>query len=126
MSDSQFVASAPAYEVFTERDVMMPLRDGVCVATDLYFPAQGARKLDGPWPAVMVRTPYDKTNHTAGCRFYAERGYVAVAQDVRGRYASAGEFYAFPNEGPDRYDAVEWVAAQPWCNGRGGAFGASD
>ncbi len=125
MSDSQFVASAPAYEVVTERDVMMPLRDGVCVATDLYFPAQGARKLDGPWPAVMVRTPYDKTNHTAGCRFYAERGYVAVAQDVRGRYASEGEFYAFANEGPDGYDAVEWVAAQPWCNGRVGTFGAS-
>lgn len=121
---SETDCSAPRYDVLAESNVMVPLRDGVRVATDLYFPGDGA-KLPGPYPVILTRTPYDKTGHAATARFYAERGYIAAMQDVRGRYMSEGEFYAFAHEGPDGYDAVEWLAAQPWCNGRIGTMGAS-
>ncbi|MCC7493350.1 MAG: CocE/NonD family hydrolase [Fimbriimonadaceae bacterium] len=117
--------SVPSYEVVVQSNRPLPLRDGLRLATDLYFPARDGQVLDGPWPVVFLRTPYDKLGHGASGRFYAERGYVAAIQDVRGRYASPGEFYAFAHEGPDGYDSVEWLAAQPWCNGRVGTFGQS-
>jgi uncharacterized protein len=122
---SPVTCSAPQFDVIVEANVMVPLRDGVCVATDLYFPARGGVKAEGRFPVIMTRTPYDKTNHGATGRFYAERGYVFAGQDVRGRWKSEGEFYAFAHEGADGYDAVEWLAAQPWCNGRVGTMGAS-
>ena len=123
--DAQFSCSAPIYDVITERDTQLPLRDGVCLATDLYFPARGDEKVDGPFPVVLTRTPYDKSNKAAIGAYYAERGYIAAMQDVRGRYQSEGEFYAFAHEGPDGYDTVEWLAEQPWCNGRVGTCGSS-
>lgn len=125
MSSPPLTCSAPQFGVLVEPNVMVPLRDGVCVATDLYFPARDGVKVEGQFPVIMTRTPYDKTNHGATGRFYAERGYVFAGQDVRGRHMSEGEFYAFAHEGPDGYDAVEWLAAQPWCNGRVGTMGAS-
>lgn len=120
-----YTCSAPTYDVVVERNVPLPLRDGVSLATDLYFPAQGEQRVAGQFPVVLTRTPYDRTNHGATGAYYAERGYVAAMQDVRGRYQSEGEFYAFAHEGPDGYDTVEWLAAQPWCNGRVGTCGAS-
>ena len=104
---------------------MMPLRDGVRLATDLYSPSLDGRKLEGEFPVVLTRTPYDKCGQAATGKYFAERGYVAAMQDVRGRYESEGEFYAFRHEGPDGYDTVEWLAAQPWCNGKVGTVGAS-
>lgn len=117
--------SAPVFESVLEPDIRVPLRDGVRLATDLYFPARGGERVEGEYPVVLLRTPYDKRNHAAVGAFYAERGYVAAMQDVRGRYQSEGEFYPFAHEGPDGHDTVEWLAAQPWCDGRVGTFGAS-
>lgn len=122
-SDAQ--CSSPRFEAMVESNVMVPLRDGVQLATDLYFPAINGERAPGQFPVVLTRTPYDKTNHAATGAFYAERGYIAAMQDTRGRYMSEGEFYAFAHEGPDGYDAVEWLAAQPWCNGKVGTLGAS-
>lgn len=122
---SDATSSAPRFEVLTEANAMIPLRDGVRLATDLYFPAEGGSRLAGRFPVVLVRTPYDKNGHAGIGRYYAERGYVAAMQDVRGRYLSEGDFYAFAHEGPDGYDTVEWLAAQPWCDGRVGTMGAS-
>ncbi|MFW6155872.1 MAG: CocE/NonD family hydrolase [Armatimonadota bacterium] len=107
-----------------QKNVMMPLRDGVQLATDLYFPP-GWSEGDGPLPVIMSRTPYDKTAQAEMARGSARHGYIFAAQDVRGRYASEGEFYAFAHEGPDGYDAVEWLAAQPWCDGQVGTIGQS-
>jgi len=117
--------SAPSYEALTERNVMVPLRDGVRLATDIYFPAVNGERVEGEFPVVLTRTPYDKANLAATGKYYAERGYVAAMQDVRGRYESEGTFYPFAHEGPDGYDVVEWLAAQPWCNGKVGTLGQS-
>lgn len=125
MESPEKQCSVPQYEVIAEPNTMLPLRDGVRLATDLYFPARAGQKVAGSFPVILTRTPYDKTGHAAAARFYAERGYIAAMQDTRGRYMSEGEFYAFAHEGPDGYDTVEWLAAQPWCNGRVGTMGAS-
>ncbi|NOZ20453.1 MAG: CocE/NonD family hydrolase [Planctomycetes bacterium] len=119
------VCSAPSYEALTEQNVMLPLRDGVRLATDIYFPAINGEKVEGEFPVALTRTPYDKENLAATGKYYAERGYIAAMQDVRGRYESEGIFYPFAHEGPDGYDTVEWLATQPWCNGKVGTLGAS-
>ncbi len=107
-----------------ERDVMVPLRDGVRLATDLYFPPAWCEGGD-PLPVILARTPYDKRNQAETGTRAARHGYIYAAQDVRGRYQSEGEFYAFAREAPDGYDAVEWLAEQPYCNGKVGTMGQS-
>jgi putative CocE/NonD family hydrolase len=118
-------ASESAYDVVCVPNVMLPLRDGVRLATDLYFPARGVDRVAGELPAIVIRTPYDRTGSRGTGEFYARRGYVFASQDVRGRFASEGDFYGFKNEGPDGYDTVEWLASQPWCNGKVGTLGSS-
>ena len=117
--------SIATYDVSVDRNVMLPLRDGVKLATDLYFPAENDQRLATPCPVILERTPYNKDNAATIGRFYAERGYVAAIQDVRGRYQSEGTFYAFRDEGPDGYDTVEWLGTQPWSDGQVGTLGAS-
>jgi len=107
------------------RNVRVPLRDGTQLATDLYFPARDCQRGAGPFPVVLLRTPYDKAGNVGTGEYYARRGYVFAAQDVRGRYASPGTFYAFADEAPDGFDTVEWLASQSWCDGRVGTLGAS-
>ena len=115
------------YEVAIERDVMVPLRDGTRMATDLYLPARGGERVEGRFPLILERTPYNKSTlvNNANGKYFARRGYAVAVQDVRGRYASEGIWYAFADEGPDGYDALEWLAAQDWCNGRVGTMGGS-
>lgn len=123
MADRQ--GSFMAYDVVVQHDVMVPMRDGVRLAADLYLPARDGQVAPGRFPAIMERTPYDKTGgHNQGV-YFARRGYVAVKQDVRGRFASEGQFYPFAKEAPDGYDSVEWAAAQPWCDGKVGTVGGS-
>src|SRR5690606_8307306 len=120
--------SRPTYEVVVARDVMVPMRDGVRLATDIYRPARDGEPLPGPFPALLVRTPYDKSvPHTVETKgiFFARHGYVVAIQDVRGRYASEGTFAFLSQEAEDGYDTVEWLAAQPWCDGKVGTFGTS-
>jgi putative CocE/NonD family hydrolase len=100
---------------------MVPMRDGVRLATDLYFP-EGQK---GNFPCILVRTPYKKESSELDGKFYASRGYAVAIQDVRGRYASDGEWEPFVNEGHDGYDAIEWLASQPWSNGKVGMVGGS-
>lgn len=109
------------------RSVMVPMRDGVRLSTDIYLP-EG----NGPWPAVLVRTPYNKSQPGAlGMALPVLRqGYAFVAQDMRGRFQSEGsDFIVFAHDGwgrhRDGYDTVEWIAKQPWCNGRVATIGGS-
>ena len=101
------------------------MRDGARLATDLYFPAADGKALPGPFPVLLIRTPYNKDGKSGDGMFFAQHGYVFVAQDVRGRYQSEGDFYIYVNEGPDGYDCVEWIARQPWCDGNVGTYGSS-
>jgi putative CocE/NonD family hydrolase len=103
-----------------ERNVAMKTRDGLTLRADIYRPAA-----DGSYPVLLVRTPYNKDGFAAFGRRAAKRGFMTVAQDVRGRYASEGEWYPFKHEIDDGYDAVEWAAALPHSNGKVGMFSGS-
>ena len=120
-----------------ERDIPMEMRDGTILRGDIYRPED-----DEKHPAILIRTPYDKS--LAGMSAYlialdaVVAGYAVVAQDVRGRFTSDGEWLpvdepiqvlatAAPERlaGTDSYDTVEWTAAQPWCDGNVGMQGGS-
>src|SRR6185437_13272471 len=96
------------------------MRDGVTLRADIYRP-----KVDGKFPILLQRTPYNKDSGFQFGMQAAARGYVVIFEDVRGRYASEGEWYTFKNEPSDGYDTVEWAAALPYSDGRVGMFGGS-
>ncbi|MCM8759656.1 MAG: CocE/NonD family hydrolase [Candidatus Omnitrophica bacterium] len=100
------------------RNVRVEMTDGVKLATNVFLPEQ-----HGTWPVVLVRTAYNR-NFVSPTEFIT-RNIALVVQDCRGRYASDGIFYPFVNEERDGYDTLEWIAHQPWCNGKIGMFGAS-
>jgi putative CocE/NonD family hydrolase len=111
--------SRPAFAV-KETSARVPMRDGVKLATDVYRPEK-----DGKHPAILVRTPYKKEMGRLTGMYYARRGYAVAIQDCRGRFASEGAWEPFVNEAKDGYDAVEWLAKQPWCSGKVGMIGGS-
>ena len=104
----------------------VPMRDGTELAADAYFP----REEGGPFPTVLMRTPYNKAgwNPTKASRF-TDNGYVLVVQDTRGRFASAGDDSIFFTDGvgpnKDGYDTIEWIVGQAWSDGNVGMRGAS-
>ncbi len=104
----------------TDKNVAVPMRDGVVLRADILRPTAG-----GPFPVLVYRTPYGKEEalkEYTTFRRAVESGYAVVVQDVRGRYASAGEFRPYQNEGHDGYDTIEWAAKQSWSNGKVGTF----
>ncbi|NGQ96518.1 CocE/NonD family hydrolase [Brevibacillus sp. SYP-B805] len=109
-------------EIRIERNIRIPMRDGVTLSADVYRP-----KADGRYPAIVVRTPYMKNTKAAheNGSYYASYGYAVVYVDVRGRCDSDGEFVPYFNEAQDGYDCIEWAAAQPWCTGDVGTMGGS-
>ena len=113
------------WDVIIARDVMVPMRDGVHLATDLYFPAENRRPLEQKLPAVLQRTAYNKSSYEGMASFFAKHGYLSAVQDCRGRYKSEGEFFVHKDEPKDGYDAVEWLAKEPSCNGKVGTYGCS-
>ena len=119
------------YDVIVAKNLMVPMRDGVKLATDVYLPAHEGTPAPGKFPVLVSRTPYGKDPGPAGfgsknlAAVFAELGYVVVVQDCRGRYSSQGTFYIDVNEGKDGYDTVEWAAEQPWSNGKVGTYGGS-
>ena len=122
-----YEGSHQEYDVVCEQRVMMPMRDGVSLATDIYYPAVGGGRAPGRHPVLLERTPYNRRNPSAvtNGKYFARRGYVCAIQDVRGRFDSEGEWYAFAKEAPDGYDTVQWIAGQPWSDGQVGTLGSS-
>lgn len=105
--------------------VRLPMRDCATLVTSVHFP-EGA----GPWPVILVRTPYGRGEEGMmpidGAKLqFVPRGYVVVSQDVRGRFGSDGEFTVWQYEGVDGADTLAWIERQPWFNGRVGVWGAS-
>ncbi len=127
MSEQGRQGSHFQFDVAVDRNIMIPARDGVELATDLYFPAVDSTKATGSLPVVLERTPYLKSHtryHRKGS-MYARLGYVMAIQDVRGRGESGGMWYPFAEEAEDGCDSVEWLGGQPWSNGKVGTLGTS-
>ena len=122
------VLSKPVYEPVHEKNIEIPMRDGTILRANVTRP-----DADGRFPVLVERTPYNKEigseNAVGSPDFYARRGYAVVIQDVRGRFASDGDFYPFRDDGAgklrDGYDTVEWAAVQPWSDGNVGTIGGS-
>lgn len=103
-------------------DHRIPMRDGVEISADVYFPEESGR-----YPAIVIRTPYGKTdnNNVKLGRYFSDNDYVMIICDVRGRGDSDGAFTPYFNEGKDGYDVIEWAARQDWCDGNVGTMGGS-
>jgi hypothetical protein len=113
-----------ALELVEELDVMVPMRDGFKLATDIYRPVA-----EGTFPAILARTPYDKSSGwtVQDARFFAEKGYVFVVQDTRGMGKSRSKdgFTPGSSEAKDGYDTQMWLGTRPWCTGKIGTYGPS-
>ncbi len=116
-----------------EHNIMVPMRDGVRLATDVFRPEQ-----EGRWPVLLTRVPYNKDVRPGedkdtyvfiemnfNIKRAMEAGYVIVAQDTRGCFASEGTFTPFLNEADDGADTIAWCASRPWSTGQVGMFGVS-
>lgn len=123
--EPRFPPPQPKYKVRVERSVMVPMRDGVKLSTDLYFPEGAGDRL----PIILIRTPYDKSRfyrrEWVGSYLFAEQGYVVAVQDARGKFESEGDYVMNAADVKDGYDAAEWLAAQPWSTGKVGTYGCS-
>lgn len=97
------------------------MRDGVELATDLFFPED----FSPPYPVVLIRTPYNKDWLSGYGHYYARSGFAVAIQDVRGRWASEGDWEPFFHEGNDGFDAIEWLGTQKWSTGKVGMVGGS-
>jgi putative CocE/NonD family hydrolase len=121
------------YAVQLTKSVRIPMRDGVTLSTDLYVPQGAGDKL----PVVLVRTPYNKAPWRMRAAepaslpmpvpsyFFASHGFVVAVQDVRGKFESDGEYIYAGHDAKDGFDTTEWLASQPWSNGRVGTYGCS-
>ncbi|MGJ9457933.1 CocE/NonD family hydrolase [Oceanobacillus sp. CF4.6] len=112
-------------QIIVDREVACTLRDGTKLYANIYRPSD-----EGEYPVLLTRLPYDKNLPNFSHRYIdpirmAMSGYVVIIQDVRGRFASEGEFKPYVQELEDGYDTVEWAAALPFANGKVGMFGLS-
>ncbi len=109
------------FKIRVQKNVEARMRDGTILRADIARPAGR-----GKFPAILHRTPYGKSVEDTRL---ARAGYVQIAQDIRGRYASGGEFIPLympgHEEAEDGYDSVEWAAQLPYSNGRVGVQGIS-
>ena len=116
-------AASPASAQWQQRfGVATPMRDGVKLVSDIWIPSDTGR-----WPTILIRTPYVKTPQFRRYKLavYLQNGYAVVLQDTRGRGDSEGQFDFYFPEGKDGFDTIEWIAKQPWSNGRVGTDGGS-
>jgi putative CocE/NonD family hydrolase len=121
-----FAAESDAnYDVHSELNVRVAMRDGVRLATDLYRPARNGKPVEQRFPVILTRTPYNKDGNQSLGKYFAAHGYVFVAQDTRGRYGSEGVWHWLTDDGPDGVEAAKWIAEQPWSNGKIGMLGTS-
>lgn len=109
------------HPVTVEKSLMVAMRDGVRLSTDLYRPTDAT----GPLPAILMRTPYNKQGSGGIANLFASHGYVVAVQDVRGKFESEGEYHVYQGDMTDWTDAFDWIGKQPWSSKRIGTFGCS-
>lgn len=118
------MAMDAARAVTIDLDVPATMRDGTTLRSNVYRPAG-----EGCWPVLLTRLPYGKDSPRGSMILdplqAAQRGYVAVVQDTRGRFASDGDYYPYQREAEDGFDTVTWVAQLPYADGPVGMYGAS-
>jgi putative CocE/NonD family hydrolase len=127
MAEPDAPPDAP-YEIVEQRDVTVTARDGVGLATTLFFPGRDGAIAPGRFPTIVRRTPYGKDFTLRRSMFWKRltpAGYVVAIQDVRGRYGSGGRWRPIRDDGADGADLLAWIAAQPWSNGKVGTVGTS-
>ena len=112
-------------DVVVEKNIMVRVRDGVRLATDLYKPAINEKPIEDQFPTLLVRTPYNKDRNKQDAIWFCERGYTVCIQDLRGRFKSEGLFGKYEFSDVDGYDSIEWIAEQDWSTGKVGTFGGS-
>jgi hypothetical protein len=113
------------YEIVPTKNVMVAMRDGVRLGTDIYRPARNGVPVEGKFPTLLERTPYNKDGAAATANYFVARGYVVVLQDVRGRYQSEGHWRPIRDDPNDGFDTATWIGAQPWSNESIGTLGSS-
>lgn len=129
-----------ADDVVVERNVMVKMRDGIRLATDVYRPARDGKVIGGKLPAIMERTPYGKAERSRSeievgmeipmkrhevASYFVRAGYAVIYQDCRGRYDSEGQFSKYISEAADGYDTACWLVEQDWSNGAFATMGLS-
>lgn len=125
---SAYAPPMGATAVRLEKSVLIPMRDGIRLSTDLYFPEGSSDKV----PVILIRTPYGKQSWREGTPrgaltyMFASHGYVVAVQDKRGRFESQGIYSLAVKEDVDGYDTIEWLSKQDWSNGKVGTYGCSD
>lgn len=119
------VAGAQPYEVVTARGVKVPMRDGVTLTTDLYFPGKNGAVAPGKFPVLLERTPYGSATADRWAPYFVSHGYVVIGQNVRGRYGSGGHWFPLRDDVNDGYDMAQWIGKQPWFSGKFGTVGTS-
>ncbi|MFO1447292.1 MAG: CocE/NonD family hydrolase [Opitutaceae bacterium] len=112
-------------DIVASMNVMVAMRDGVRLATDIYRPAIGGVAVEGRFPVVLVRGPYNKDADLAVARTFVPRGYVFISQDVRGRYRSEGRWRPIADDPNDGFDTAKWIGDQPWSDQNIGTIGSS-
>ena len=140
MFSTDWTTSPRQYDVITERDVRIPVDEGISLDSDIFRP-----DAPGKFPVILTASPYEKTAQSepmvpkaidfdrafiesGDFNFYVRRGYVFVIMNIRGTWESDG---VFANRNPDPrtiqdiYEAIEWLAGQEWCDGNVGMFGVS-
>ena len=119
----------PPYEaVRVENNFMLPMRDGVRLATDVYRPGREGTPVDERFPVLFHRTPYDKASDRLSeqARWFASHGYVVVLQDMRGLYFSEGLFQKYHEfDAPDGFDTIEWITGLDYAEPSVGMWGTS-
>jgi uncharacterized protein len=119
---------SPQFDVMqVEKNLMVPMRDGVKLATDIYRPASNGKPVDAKLPLLLHRTAYGKTGQrlVSIAQFFARNGYVVALQDDRGTYDSEGVQTKYIGMGRDGYDAIEGLARLPYTDGQVGMWGTS-
>jgi putative CocE/NonD family hydrolase len=119
-----FRPPAAKHEHTLEKTVMVPMRDGVKLGTDIYRPTG----LSGKLPVILIRTPYGKDTYSGAtnpAKMFAGQGYIVVVQDTRGKFHSEGEFKVQDDDRNDGYDTMDWIVKQPWATGKIGTYGCS-